>query len=318
MFPRLLPHASLSLRRWLGALGLGLLSLQVHAKDFTVATNTWPGYEPLYVAKELDEHNVLEDISILRYANASDVITAFESGIADAAALTLDEALLLVERGYNLGVVLVMDISAGGDAIVSTRPQEPIKGQTIVLEKTALGAFFVARFLQHHNLGTHEVALIDAPVDAHIGFLQNDTASIFATFEPYRTHLIAGGAKEIFNSNAIPTEIIDVLVINRDRMTAEKNEQLEHLIKAWFKTLQTIQRDPELTHPILARNLELQVDEIAAAYTGLELPNLNKNQDLLETEIVATARKVRDILLSEGILLQSVDVIHLPEKRYLP
>jgi NitT/TauT family transport system substrate-binding protein len=318
MFPRLLPHAPLSLRHWLGALGLALLSLQAHAKDFTVATNTWLGYEPLYVAKALDDKNLLDDINILRYANASDVITAFESGIADAAALTLDEALLLVELGYNIGVVLVMDISAGGDAIVSTRPQDPIKGQTAVLEKTALGAFFMARFLQHHNLSTDDVTLIDAPVDAHIGFLEYDRASIFVTFEPYRTHLIAGGAEEIFNSNAIPNEIIDVLVINRERMTAEKSEQLENMLKAWFKTLRIIQHNPELTYPILAQNLGLQEEEIAAAYSGLELPNLHKNQDMLETEIVTTARKVRDILLSEGILQQSVDVTQLPEKRYLP
>ena len=83
-----------------------------------VASNDWIGYRPLYLAQQLnyfDEHTV----RLLELTSASEVLRKFRNGVIQVAALTLDEALLLKQDGFDITIILVMDISAGADAIVA-------------------------------------------------------------------------------------------------------------------------------------------------------------------------------------------------------
>ena len=56
-----------------------------------IATNTWIGYEPLYVIEQLNLTD--SPIKLTRKQNATDVMKLFESGEVDMACLTLDEAM---------------------------------------------------------------------------------------------------------------------------------------------------------------------------------------------------------------------------------
>ena len=82
-----------------------------------IGTNVWPGYEPLYLARELGYFDD-QPIHLVEHAAATEVIRAFRNGTIDAAALTLDEVLLLAQHGQNPRIVLVMDFSQGGDTLI--------------------------------------------------------------------------------------------------------------------------------------------------------------------------------------------------------
>ena len=82
-----------------------------------VGTNIWIGYESLYVA---ENRGLLarQAIRLITMRNASEVQQALHAGMLEAAAMSLDEALNLVEEGLDLRVVLGMDISHGADVVL--------------------------------------------------------------------------------------------------------------------------------------------------------------------------------------------------------
>ena len=68
------------------------------ARELKVGTNIWPGYEPLYFAANHMPDFGSADINIQRFFNASEVSSAFEIGLIDVAALTLDEAVMICDK----------------------------------------------------------------------------------------------------------------------------------------------------------------------------------------------------------------------------
>ena len=83
-----------------------------------VAFNQWPGYGSLLLARErgwLDERR----IRLVEMPSAVEVIHGIRNGTIEAGLLTLDETLSLVSEGVDLRVLLVMDISFGGDALLA-------------------------------------------------------------------------------------------------------------------------------------------------------------------------------------------------------
>ena len=114
-----------------------------------VGTNVWPGYEPLYLARELGYFEA-GPVSLEEYASATDVIRAFRNHAIEAAAVTLDEALLLVDSGQRPRVVLVMDVSNGADVILGQAGMQQLvdlKDRRIGVEHGALGAYVLSRAL---------------------------------------------------------------------------------------------------------------------------------------------------------------------------
>lgn len=107
-----------------------------------IGTNTWPGYEPLYLARSLGYYEG-SPITLVELTSASEVIHALRSGTLEGAALTLDEVLTLLDDGFDLKVVLVMDFSNGGDVLLAKPGIDStadLRGKRIAVEYTAVGA----------------------------------------------------------------------------------------------------------------------------------------------------------------------------------
>ena len=125
-----------------------------------LGTNIWPGYEPLYLARELGylDNN---QVRLIEYTSTSQVIKAYRNGLLDAAAVTLDEAISLLSNGENPRLVLVMDISNGADVLIGQagfKQVVDIKGKRIGVEHTALGAYFINRVLEKNGLGISDIS----------------------------------------------------------------------------------------------------------------------------------------------------------------
>jgi len=247
-----------------------------------VGTNLWPGYEPLYLAQEWGILNPSK-IHLIEFSSASKVIRAFQNGMIQAAALTLDEAALLKAKGLPLSIILVMDISHGGDVLLA-KPQikspEQLKGKRIGLEESAVGAYVLSRFLEIHHIKENEVTIVPLDVDQHQEAYLQDRVDAVITFEPVRSHLLAKGARELFSSKDIPGEIMDVLVAD-PQMLQKHGEEFNHLVQAWMKALKRMEGDRPGATQILAQRMNLPPEEVWDCYEGLILPDLEQNLQYL-------------------------------------
>jgi len=280
-----------------------------------IGTNVWPGYEPLYLARErgrLDE----KEYQLIEYHSASEVIRAFRNGSLDMAALTMDEVLVLLQNNVSLKVVLVMDISAGGDVIMAKpgiQQFNDLKGKRIAVESSAVGAYVVTRALELNEMALDDVEIKNISPSAHEDAYKNGVVDAVVTFEPMRTRLLNAGAHEVFSSRQIPGEIVDVLVV-RESYLAQQPERIKKLINTWFDTLDFMQQQRKEAMAVIAKRLLLEPAKAEALYYGLTLPSRVENQRLLggpSSALAETIGKLESTMLKRKLLQRDVDVSQL-------
>jgi len=280
-----------------------------------LGTNVWLGYEPLFLARSLG-YLKNEDIRLVEFMSASEVIRAFTNQSLDAAALTLDEALLLLERGADITVVLVHDISHGADAILAKpdiKAMPSLMGKRIGVEGSALGAFTLARALELHHLALEDIEIIQLEINEHEKAYKEELVDAVVTFEPVRTKLLNAGAHELFSSREIPGEIVDVLVVC-NCVLKQQQGNIQKLINGWFEALEYLDKYPEDATQRMTARLKMSPDQILDSFSGLNLPNREENIRLItgsNPTLLSTAQRLQKIMLANKLLKKNVPVDRL-------
>lgn len=311
--------------RWL-ALFMFLLTLAGCSSEppspLRVGTNVWPGYEPLYLAETLGYYQDT-GVKLVEYPNATEVIRAYRNGVIEAAALTLDEVMLLAESpGMDPRVVLVMDISEGADVIIGRSDigsMQALRGRRIGVENSALGAFMLARGLQDSGMTAADVTVVALPVNEQEQAFRANEVDAVVTFEPVRSRLLAAGGTQLFDSSQIPGEIVDVLVVRQDVLDRGRG-QVRALLAGWKQALdyRTEHSTTAMNH--LARHMSVELEEAAFAIEGLHIPDLEQNLRMLgggSATLLAPAQRLLDTMRSQQLIASEVDVFRLFDSKPL-
>lgn len=290
--------------------------------NLRVGTNSWPGYESLYLAHHIGAFRN-HPIHIIQLPSASEVIHALRSGTLEAAALTLDEALTVLEAGVDVKVVTVLDISNGGDVII-TEPKikaiGDLKGKRVGYENTAVGAIMLSALLEHSPLDLNDLRLTPIPVNEHFNAFQSGEVDALVTFEPVRSLLLAQGARIIFDSSQIPNRIIDVLVVTQNTYHSNK-KSLKALVTGHFKAIDYIHKHPDKAYQFMGPRLGVEVKNMPDVFNGIDIPTVRKNHDLLTgkpSALEKTSQMLADLMLKEHLLKQKVNVTNLTDDSLLP
>jgi NitT/TauT family transport system substrate-binding protein len=281
------------------------------SRRLRVGTVPWPGYEPLHLARNLGFYNE-RHIQLVEFPSAAELLLAYRNGAVEAATVTADEVLRLSADGLEPRVVLLVDTSHGGDAVLA-RPAvadvAALRGQKIAVESNTLGGYVLARALESAGLTFADVQIVSARVDRlEREVVTNDVAAVVA-YEPYRTRLLARGLHVVFDSTQMPGEIVDVLIV--PRALAEKPPAvLRELADGWFRALDYLADKPDEAIASMARRSGMTAEEFAAALKLLKLGDRAANQRGLamgDGELPARLSKVGSFMQKCGMLGREVD-----------
>jgi len=282
------------------------------AMPLRVGTNAWAGYEPFYLARDLDYY-AATSVRFKEFGSATEVLRSFRNGAIDAAALTLDEVLLLLEDGFDLQIVLVCDASAGADAIIAWPPIHSVAdlaGKRVGLENKALGAYVLSRALELKGLDPGALTVVPAEPLEHEGLLRKGRVEAVVTYEPVRSRLLAAGASEIFSSSEIPNEVIDVLVV-RGEVLRKAPGLVRELLAGWFKAVAFIETHPEESSRRMASRLKLAPAEVLASLQGIYFPPLPQNLLILggkEVLVEAAGERLAKVMVAHRLLRNPVSL----------
>lgn len=289
----------------------GWVGCREPVQPLRVGCNMWPGYEPLHLAQELglyDQHSV----QVVHFPSATEVIRAYRNRVIDVAAVTADEALLVAETQPEQRIILVLDVSNGADAIIAN-PAFPtmmsLKGKRIGVEPNALGAYVLARALETAGLGVSNVMVMPVGLEAHEESILSNRVDAIVTFEPRRSRLLAAGMVSVFDSSMIPGEIVDVLM-TREELTRTNREELQALLRGWFKALDYLRNNPSDAVPRMARRERLTADGFQKLLRDLELPDLRANLKLLgggTNGLTGTLRRLSAEMMSHKLMETPAD-----------
>lgn len=286
-----------------------------------IGTNVWPGYEPLYLARERGDLDP-RAIDLVEYPSASEVIRAFRNHAIDGAGLTMDEVLLLAQDGLAPRVILIMDYSQGGDALLGRTDLAGVpalRGHRVGVENSALGAYVLTRALTLHGLEVSDITPVAVEPDEQENAFVEGRIDAVVCFDPVRSRLLGKGARNLFDSTRIPGEIVDVLVF-RDTVVDSRSRQLEAVLAGWFRALAFIGSEPRQAAEIMKQRLRIETDEVLESLKLLRMPSAADNLAQLggaNPPLANTSRALMEVMLAHRLLKHPVNVRALMEPSVL-
>ena len=289
------------------ALILSLLGCSDQTDTLRIGANRWLGYGPLYLADDL-HWMTPSGYRLVEYPHTTGVLRGYRNGLLDAALLTLDEALILQSSGQPVQILLVADVSAGADVLFANahiQQLAQLRGQRIGVENSALGAFFLSRILDLAKLPASDISVIDMPVNEHLHALRTGQIDAPINFASASASLAPLGVHPLLDSRALPNEIIDVLVINPQRVSAQQAKRLREL---WFTSQEQWFEQRQDIDPRLSRRLGLNGDELAQTLAGLQIGDRALNQQLRnDGTLLRSLNQLNDYLFSRRLQSKPAD-----------
>ncbi|MCX6240364.1 MAG: ABC transporter substrate-binding protein [Bacteroidetes bacterium] len=293
-------------------------SCRQHKPVLRVATNLWPGYEMLYLAKNLGYYNEVS-VRLVEVPSTSQVTRNLRNHTLEAGCLTLDETLNLLQDNLDLRVILIMDESCGADVLMAKPgiPLKDLKGKRIGIENSTVSAVLLDAALVEAGLQIDEIRQVPMSIDEHFQGYMNDNVDAVATFEPVKSQLLAQGAKVLFSSAQIPGRIIDILVI-RTEVIDKYSEELEALLDGYFRALSYFEKYPLEASRLMEKRLGR---DPLIQFKGIHIPNLAENYLYLEGDsarLLKSAQNLYQVLLKHKLLRHPFKVVNIAEPEFLP
>lgn len=303
-----------------GLVGLGVLACSKPV-PLRIAGHPWPGYETLFYAQA--QGWLPPDVALLFSATQRESIDALQAGTADAAMLTLDEALALQVKGIALEIVLVFDVSRGADALV-VRPGiatlSQLRGRTIGLEPSALGELMLALVLDRAALTMRDVKLLRIPYEEQEAAFKSKRIDALISYEPVVGRLVDQGAHRLISTRELPDSVFDVLAVRTDVGRARAST-LRATLLGHFKALEQLRSNPWDTAYRMAPHAGISAEELVEAFRGLELPDMVANRSYLSQKnghLTTVSHKLSNILIQAGTIATPANPDVLFTDAYLP
>lgn len=270
----------------LAALVLAMPLSQAQAAKMTIGTVVWIGYAPFYVADALNSYEKYGvDVELIYFADNSTMPGALQGGSIDGAMLTYDMVIGAAAKDWPLKVVLPIDYSNGGDAIVSkvsiTSPAD-LKGRRVAYNPLSPSDFLLAYALQSNGLTEADVTPVHMSPEAVAGAMASGAVDVGVTYQPSVSSIVAssGGTKfhVLLSTKKAPGLITDVLVFKEDYIADHKAE-ITAVIKGYLDALAYMSKEPEKAAEYIAKAMEISKEDALAQLNDVYNPRLEEMMD---------------------------------------
>lgn len=292
-----------------------------HDEKLTISSSPWPGYEPLYLARDLGYFDS-NKVKLFELPSSDITMESFRNHSTDLASLTLDETLELIDDGTKLRILLIMDISNGGDAVLAKpaiKKLSDIKGKRISIVNIPLGQYMMSRLLDKAGLESKDVEIFPMPETHQEKFYQDGKADLVLTFDPIKSRLEKQGMHVLFDSSDIPNEIFDLLVVH-ESVYQKRFKDLCLIGKQWFKTLDYMKNNNKEAATRMGKRLGATAAEYNEMMKGLIIPTINESKKLLAGEnpgLLKPAKNLASLMLKEKQISKMIDAGVALDRNYM-
>jgi NitT/TauT family transport system substrate-binding protein len=271
-----------------------------------IGTNVWIGSEPLYLARELGRLDP-SVVQLVEYPSASEVLRAFRNQAIDGMVISLDELFGLAADGFQPRIILVVDVSDGADVVVGRagmRTMRDLKGKSVAVESSALGAFVLSRALALNGMQSGDVNVVHLESNEQPSAFEKGQVDGAVTFDPYRAQFLRAGGTTLFDSTQIPGEIVDLLAV-RARVLDQHPKSLQTLLAGWFEAIDYLRREPQDAARRMGIRQQTSGEQFLEALNGLHIPSREENIAMLggtAPELAVTGRRLMSLMVDAKLL----------------
>jgi NitT/TauT family transport system substrate-binding protein len=275
----LLNRIGASLRKPLVGIALGVFALTSQAADVTsmkIGTVAWIGYGPFYVAEKLDlfkKYNL--KVSLQMFSDPALIPPAIASGAVAGGMLTYDQVVGQVAAGRMQKVVMPIDYSNGGDAIVSDMSIAKVtdlKGKKVGYNPLSPSDFLLSYALKSNGMTDKDITSVSMTPEAVPAAMASGQMQVGVTYEPSLSQIISqGGGKKfkvLFSSKDAPGMIADVLVFD-EKVIKAKPTEIAGIIKAYLDGMEYMKTKPDEAAKIIGKALGVSAKDVKEQLSGV-------------------------------------------------
>jgi NitT/TauT family transport system substrate-binding protein len=295
------------------AFALLSVSLSAHAgQRVSLGVVNWIGYGPIYCAAANGYYKREGlDVRLVTFSDNSLMAGALRGGEIDASTLTYDQVITADAKGWNLKVVMPLDYSVGGDAILASSAVHAVtdlKGRKVAFQPLSPSDFLLGYALAQRGLSEKDVQPVNATPEAVVAIMATGAVDAGVTYQPSVSMILGmeGGKRYhvLLSSREARGMITDVLAV-RDSTIARTPEQVTGLIRGTMQGLAFMRAQPERAAAIVGKALEISTTEVQAQLQNIENPQLSQLGDVFEETPVlpsfrASGKLIGQILQREG------------------
>lgn len=278
-----------------------------------IGTVIWIGYGPYYVADALDLYKKSSiKVTLQMFSDPALIPPAIEGGSVDGGMLTYDQVIGQVAKGSTQRVVMPIDYSAGGDAIVSSvdiKKVSDFKGKKVGFNPLSPSDFLLSYALKVNKLGEKDIQPVNMTPEAIPAAMASGSMPIGVTYEPNVSQItgLDGGKKfhVVYSSKDAPGLITDVLVFKKEVIKA-KPEVVKALIQGYIDGLDYMKKNPDKAAEIIGKAIGVSAAEVKEQLSGVyNLPpkELMKVFDAAgkdTTSLYVSGALISEILMAKG------------------
>lgn len=300
-------------RRALATAAALLLAGSVQAAPtIKIGTVVWAGYGPFYVADQLDLYKKSGFKVQLQVFNDPALVTSsVTSGAIDGGMITYDQAISAVARGSTMKVVMPIDYSNGGDAVVSTTDITSVaqlKGLKVAYNPLSPSDFLISYALSTVKLGVSDIEPVAMPPESVTAAMASGGVKAGVTYEPSVSEIVKMGEGKkfhvLYSSKDAPGLITDVMTFNADYIT-KNPAAVKAVIQGYVDGLAYMKAHPEDAAKMIGKALGIPAAEVAGQLSGVYNPTLEEFADVFgksdkTTSLFVSGKVISDILKAKG------------------
>jgi len=277
-----------------------------------IGTNVWIGSEPLYLARELGRFDPAA-VQLVEYPSASEVLRAFRNQAIDGMVISLDELFGLATEGFQPRIILIVDVSHGADVVVGRggmKTMHDLKGKSVAVESSALGAFVLSRALAVNGMQASDVNVVHLESNEQPSAFEKGQVDGAVTFDPFRAQFLKAGGSVLFDSTQIPGEIVDLLAVRAD-VFEKKPKAIQSLLAGWFDAIDYVNSNPGDAAKRMGIRQQTSGEQFLEAQKGLHIPSREENLRMLggsSPELAVTGRRLMALMLQAKLLRGEVKI----------
>jgi NitT/TauT family transport system substrate-binding protein len=272
----------------------------------------WIGYGPIYCAAANGDYRKYGvDVRLVTFSDNSLMSGALQGGEIEASTLTYDQVIMASAKGWQLKVVMPLDYSVGGDAIVSTgaiRSVKDLKSRKVAFQSLSPSDFLLGYALAQAGLSEKDIRSVNSTPEGVVSIMATGAVDAGVTYEPSVSMILKLGGGKLYHvllsSREARGMITDVLAVTES--TIARNPKLvAALIRGTLDGLAFMQHEPAKALALIGKTLEITPTEVQAELSNIENPPLAELDEVFKNSptlpsFYASGAIIGAILKKEG------------------
>jgi NitT/TauT family transport system substrate-binding protein len=282
------------------------------ARDLKLGVVNWIGYGPLYVAAANGYYRKYgPNVQLVTFSDNSQMPGAVQGGELDITTLTFDQVIVADSRGLTLKVVMPVDYSVGGDAIVAAgtvRSLQDLKGHNVAFQPGSPSEFLLGYALGTVGLSERDIRSVTSTPEGVPAMMASHAVDVGVTYEPNVSTILNldGGRRfhPLLTSREARGMITDVLVVTTDTI-ARNPKMVQGVMRGTLDGLAFMHSNPQQAVAIIAKVLEISPAEVMRQLPLIENPDLAQLGDVFQKSATlpsfyASGKIIGDLVLKSG------------------